>query len=97
MLAFGSDWPVVPFDPFIALHSGVSRTTSDGRPTDGSVPHERLPLPDALRAYTWGSAYAGGAEGWRGCLEPGALADLIVVDRDLLAEGRAPSWAPEPC
>ncbi|OGO59186.1 MAG: hypothetical protein A2V85_14190 [Chloroflexi bacterium RBG_16_72_14] len=87
VLAFGSDWPVVPFDPFIALNSAVNRQTVDGRPEGGWLPAERLPVADALEAYTAGSAYAAFTEHRRGRLAPGMDADLVVLDRDLLAAG----------
>jgi predicted amidohydrolase YtcJ len=86
-VAIGSDWPVVPFDPFLEIHAAVNRRTTDGQPPDGFYPAEALPLPQALAAATWGSAHAEHAEAERGSLEVGRLADLIVLDRDLLAEG----------
>lgn len=86
-LAFGSDWPVVPLDPFLEIHAAVNRTTTDGQPAGGFYPAEALTLPQALAAGTWGSAFAEHAEGDRGSLAPGKLADLVVLDRDLLAEG----------
>jgi predicted amidohydrolase YtcJ len=86
-LAFGSDWPVVPFDPFIALNNAVRRQTVDGEPAGGWLPAERLPLADALEAYTSGSAYAAFAEHRRGRMLTGLDADLVVLDRDLLAAG----------
>ena len=87
VLAFGSDWPVVPFDPFIALNNAVNRQTVDGRPEGGWLPGERLTAEQALEAYTAGSAYAAFAEHRRGRLAPGMDADLVVLDRDLLAAG----------
>jgi predicted amidohydrolase YtcJ len=87
VLAFGSDWPVVPFDPIIALNSAVNRQTGDGLPGDGWLPSERLSIPDALTAYGHGSAYAAFADGGRGSLRVDADADLVVLDRDILAEG----------
>ena len=86
-LCFGSDWPVVPYDPFLEIHAAVNRQTTNGQPPDGFYPAEALTLPQALAAATWGSAFAEHAEGERGSLEVGKLADLIVLDRDLLAEG----------
>jgi len=86
-LAFGSDWPVVPFDPFIALNNAVNRQTQDGRPAGGWLPAERLGMADALEAYTSGSAFAAFAEGRRGRIAPGLDADLVILDRDLLAAG----------
>ncbi len=87
VLAFGSDWPVVPFDPFIALNNAVNRQTVDGEPAGGWLPSERLPLGDALEAYTAGSAFAAFAEHRRGRVSPGLDADLVVLDRDLLTAG----------
>jgi predicted amidohydrolase YtcJ len=87
VLAFGSDWFVRPFEPFLALNAAVNRTTVDGEPRGGWLPHERIGLAEALTAYTWGSAYAAHEEGRRGRLAPGYFADVCVLDRDLLAEG----------
>ncbi len=86
-LAFGSDWPVVPYDPFIALNSAVNRQTVDGQPPGGWLPAERLPLADALEAYTDGGAFAAHAEHRRGRVVAGLDADLVVLDRDLLEVG----------
>ena len=47
----------------------------------------RIAIPDALTAYGHGSAYAAFADGRRGTLRVGADADLVVLDRDILAEG----------
>ena len=87
VVALGSDWPVVPFDPMIALNSAVNRQTIEGRPPGGWLPSEKLSLPEALAAYGHGSAYAAHADGERGTLRAGALADLVVLDRDILAQG----------
>jgi predicted amidohydrolase YtcJ len=86
-VALGSDWPVVPFDPFIALNSAVNRQTVQGEPPGGWLPAERLTLPEALSAYTLGSARAAWADGRRGTIAPGLDADLVVLERDLLAAG----------
>jgi predicted amidohydrolase YtcJ len=82
-LAFGSDWPIVSFDPFLGLNSAVNRATRDGRPPGGWLPNERLSLQDALAGYTSGSAWAAHEDAAKGALEPGMLADVVVLDRDL--------------
>jgi predicted amidohydrolase YtcJ len=87
VVALGSDWPVVPFDPFLALNAAVNRQTVDGQPAGGWLPSEKLSLPDALAAYGHGSAFAAFAERRRGTLRAGADADLVVLDRDILAGG----------
>jgi predicted amidohydrolase YtcJ len=88
-LAFGSDWPVVPYSPYIALNNAVNRQTVDGEPAGGWLPGERLTIADALEAYTAGGAFAAFADHRRGRIAPGLDADLVVLDRDLLAAGRS--------
>jgi predicted amidohydrolase YtcJ len=56
-----------------------------GEPPGGWLPAERLTLPQALAAYGHGSAFAALAEGRRGTVAVGMDADLVVLDRDLLA------------
>jgi predicted amidohydrolase YtcJ len=86
-LAFGSDWPIVPWSPWIAIHNAVNRQTAGGRPLGGWLPEERIPIEAALDAYTTGAAYAAFEEHRRGRIAVGFDADLAILDRDLLAEG----------
>jgi predicted amidohydrolase YtcJ len=84
-VAFGSDWPVVPIDPFGSLHVAVNRQTPSGEPPGGSHPDERLSLAQAVDGWTSGSAYAEHREDVKGTLRKGMLADIAVLDRDLLS------------
>ncbi len=87
VLAFGSDAPIEVFDPFLALYAAVTRRREDGAPgPEGWYPEQRLTLAEAVRAYTWGAAYAAGLESRLGLLTPGYHADLLVLDRDIFAE-----------
>jgi len=82
-LAFGSDAPVEDPNPFLGIHAAVTRRRPDGSPGPGGwVPDQRVSLQQALAAYTTGAAYAAGQELIQGRLEPGFLADLIVLARD---------------
>ena len=83
VLAFGSDWPVVTLNPWRGVQTAVTRQTEEGEPAGGFVPQQRLSLEDTIRAYTLGAAFAGRREKTEGSLEPGKLADFIVLDRDL--------------
>ena len=56
--------------------------TREGDPPGGFVPLERISLEDAIKAYTLGAAFAGRREKTEGSLEPGKLADLIVLSQD---------------
>ncbi len=83
-LAFGSDSPVESFNPFLGLHAAVTRRRLDGYPApQGWYPEQRLTIEAAIQAYTIGAAYAGGMERDIGSLEPGKLADLVVLSRDV--------------
>ncbi|MDX1660366.1 MAG: amidohydrolase [Gemmatimonadota bacterium] len=85
-MAFGSDWPVAPLDPWPAIYGAVTRRTLEGaHDPDGWVPEQRISLEEALEAYTAGSARAEYAEAWKGRLTPGYVADLVVLDRDPFA------------
>jgi predicted amidohydrolase YtcJ len=85
-LAFGSDWPVAPLDPLPGLDAAVNRRTLDGKHPGGWFPEQKITVKEAIEAYTLGSAYAGFAEKDRGSITAGKLADLVVLDRDILDE-----------
>jgi predicted amidohydrolase YtcJ len=82
-LAFGSDWTVAPIDPILGIYAAVTRRTLDERNPKGWIPDQKITVEEALRAYTAGNAYAVFAEGTRGKLMPGYLADIVVLDEDL--------------
>ncbi|HEV2644377.1 MAG TPA: amidohydrolase [Candidatus Elarobacter sp.] len=82
-LAFGSDWDVAPPTPLEGIYAAVTRRTLDDRNPGGWIPAQKIGVEDALRAYTSNAAYAIFAERTRGTLEPGKLADLVMIDRDL--------------
>ncbi len=82
-LSFGSDWTVAPIDPILGIYAAVTRRTLDGKNPNGWVPEEKITVEEALRAYTAGNAYGVFAEGRRGRLAPGYLADLVLLDRDI--------------
>ncbi|MCI7304325.1 MAG: amidohydrolase [Clostridiales Family XIII bacterium] len=82
-LAFGTDYPVVEYNPFPNIYSAVTRCDDDGNPT-GVNPQECIGLDDTLIAYTSGAARAYSRDDI-GVLEEGKLADVIVVDRNLFA------------
>lgn len=84
VLAFGSDWPVAPLSPLLGIDAAVNRRTLDGKHPDGWFPQQKISVEEALRAYTWGSAYAAHQEKDRGTLAPGYLADFVVLSRDIL-------------
>ncbi|HVS10321.1 MAG TPA: amidohydrolase family protein, partial [Planctomycetota bacterium] len=89
VLTFGSDWPGTsaaeyPINPMLALYAAVTRQTVTGQPPGGWFPEERIGIEQALRAYTWNSAWANLEEEEKGSIEAGKLADLAVLSRNLL-------------
>lgn len=83
-LAFGTDWPVSPLNPMIGLYAAVTRRDTTGYPPGGWFPQQRLTIEEAIEAYTRGSAYAEFKEDQKGMLESGLLADIVVLDRNLV-------------
>ena len=88
-LALGSDFPVEDVNPFFGIHAAVMRQDQKQWPAGGWYPAQRLSLPEAIRGFTLDAAYAAFHEGSRGTIEPGKLADLTIVDGDLLAMPKA--------
>lgn len=88
-LAFGSDWPVAPMDPLMGIYAATTRRTLDGKNPDGWIPEQKITVAEAVHAYTMGSAYAEYQEQVKGSLEPGKLADLIVLSDDIFHEDPA--------
>jgi hypothetical protein len=88
-LSFGSDWPGTaaseyPIDPLLGLYAASTRQTLTAQPAGGWFPDQRLTMDEALRAYTQGSAHANFMDDRLGTLEVGKVADITVLDHDLL-------------
>lgn len=84
-LAFGTDYPVESISPFRGLYAALTRKNEAGTATfqPEHADDEVLTIQQALYAYTQASAFAEFRERSKGRLEPGFLADLVVLDRDL--------------
>ncbi len=85
MIGHDKNSAVNPYNPFLSLWTEVTRLTRD--PTGpGKVmhPEEKISRAEALKTHTIWAAYLQFAEKERGSIEPGKLADLVVIDRDYL-------------
>ena len=80
-LAFGTDYPVEPITPFRGVYAAVTRKNEEG--TKEYFPEEKLTIDEAIAAYTTGAAFAEFEERTKGTLDPGMLADFVVLDRDI--------------
>jgi predicted amidohydrolase YtcJ len=81
VLAFGTDYPVEPITPFRGLYAAVTRKNEAG--TKEYFPEQKITIREAIAAYTTGPAYAEFQEKQKGTLEPGMLADFVVLNRDV--------------
>jgi hypothetical protein len=84
--ANGSDFPVESHRPLLGLYAAITRKDLDGKlPPGGWRPEERLTPEEALRSFTLWGAWLAFREADLGSLEPGKLADFVVLDRDPFA------------
>ena len=74
-----TDAPCAPVDPLISLEGMVTRRTAGGEVLGED---ERLTVDEALRAYTYGSAYAAKKEDVLGTLARSKYADIVVLSDD---------------
>jgi predicted amidohydrolase YtcJ len=88
-LAFGSDWTVSTADPLLEIEVAVTRVDPASRTGPPFLAAERIGIRDALDAFTAGSAFANHLDG-TGRIVPGASADLVVLDRDVLDPANGP-------
>ena len=89
VLCFGTDWPGTsaseyPINPMLGLYAAVSRQTLTGEPAGGWFPEQRISMSDAIRAYTYNTAYANFEEKIKGSIEVHKVADLAVLTKNLL-------------
>ena len=82
-LAFGTDWSVAPLNPMLTVYAAVTRATLDGKNPGGWFPEQKLTLPEALEAYTMGSAYAEFQDQEKGSITAGKLADMVLLSDDI--------------
>lgn len=74
IFAAGSDCPIEDPDVILGLHALVNR--------NGFIPEECISMEDALKAYTINGAYAAFEEDIKGSIEPGKLADFVILDKN---------------
>jgi predicted amidohydrolase YtcJ len=81
-VALGSDAPVTTHNPFIGMYSAVTRKTVYGRQLGAE---ECISREEAIRLYTADAAWVTYEDHIKGSLTPGKLADIVVLDRDILS------------
>lgn len=91
-LAGGSDWPVSDADPLTGCFVAVNRIQPGSKVPGQEVlmPEEKLSVEAIIDAYTAGSAYVNGLDQLTGRIGVGMIADLVLLDRDLLTADHDP-------
>jgi predicted amidohydrolase YtcJ len=84
ILAFGTDFPVEPLNPMEGLYAAVSRKDRLGEEGNGWFPEQKLTMAEAIKYYTLGSAYAQFMDDRKGMIKSGFLADIVIVNNNLL-------------
>ncbi len=80
--ALGSDSPVIEADPMIGLYGALTRADKCSGIVAGK--DQRIGIMDAIRMYTYNGAYASLEEKIKGSIEPGKLADLVILSENIL-------------
>ncbi|MCZ4256668.1 amidohydrolase [Sulfitobacter sp. G21635-S1] len=78
VVAFSSDWPIVPISPLAGIQAAMTRQN-----WVAGLPDQRLTLHEVLAAYTCNGAYVGFAEGLTGTIRTGMKADLALLSADI--------------
>lgn len=82
-LPLSSDFPGETLNPFYGIYAAITRQDPQGNPPGGWYPEQRLTLEEALRGYTVEAAYGEFEEQAKGSIQPGKLADFIVISQDI--------------
>jgi len=81
MIKYDSIEATNPYNPFFGMWMVVTRKTATGEVLN---PEQKITREQALKMWTWNAAYLSFEEGIKGSIEPGKLADLVILDRDIL-------------
>ena len=83
-IANGTDAPVESLSALDCFYASITRQDKNGEPENGWYPEHRMSRQQALRSYTLDAAYAAFEENEKGSIEPGKLADITVVSKDIM-------------
>ena len=80
--AIGSDTPVTDPNPMMSLYGALNR--KDKKTGDDVGAMQKVDVKDIVRMFTYNGAYANFEEDIKGSIEPGKLADIVVLSEDIL-------------
>jgi hypothetical protein len=85
VLAFGTDYQVEPLNPMEGLYAAVTRKDRLGEEGKGWHPEQKIKMEDAIKYYTLGASFSQFMDDRKGIIKTGFLADIVIVDKDLLS------------
>jgi predicted amidohydrolase YtcJ len=80
----GSDFPVESPNPLWGFYAAITRQDHAGKPEGGWYPEQRMTREEALKSFTLWGAYAAFEEASKGSIEPGKLADIVILSNDIM-------------
>jgi predicted amidohydrolase YtcJ len=83
-VALGTDWNLVTMNPLLDLYAAVTRKDPADELDESWFPEQKISMEKAIELYTLGSAYAEFMEDRKGMLKVGYLADMVILNNDLL-------------
>lgn len=83
-IALGTDFPVEEVNPFLTFYAAVARQDASQYPEEGYLPDNKLSRIQALSGMTIWGAYFNFEEKEKGSIEPGKVADFVILDRDIM-------------
>lgn len=87
MLALGTDFPVEGISPLHTFYAAVVRKDKSGNPGEGFQMENALTRESAMRGMTIWNAVSNFEDSYKGSLEVGKVADVVIIDRDLMKVG----------
>ncbi len=84
MIPLGSDFPVEHINPLFGFHSAIARQDAKNYPEGGFQMENALTREEALKGTTIWAAYANFEEKQKGSIEPGKVADFVILDQDIM-------------
>ncbi|MGC6401916.1 MAG: amidohydrolase [Flavobacteriaceae bacterium] len=84
LVALGTDFPVETVNPFHTFYAAIARKDLNGNPEGGYQTENKLSRGDALLGMTRWAAYANFEDKEKGSIEPGKVADFVILDRDIM-------------
>jgi predicted amidohydrolase YtcJ len=80
----GSDFPVESPNPILGIFAAITRTDTEGKPSGGWHPEQRMSIQEAIQGFTIWAAIASFREKVLGSIEVGKFADFTIIDRNIL-------------